>query len=155
MANTDDHDRFEHWYRREPSAVLLSIHQCVAALRAGEIGPKDAAELIEALLGADVHIQKRKPGQRTLETNQGIKCRNAALKHVAKNFFTGRCISVQAADLAQELTRYHATAWQRDRQLAECPARYTGTPRAFLFRILKLIDAPLSARTIRRILATS
>lgn len=131
------------------------LRWCAAALRAGDIGPQDAADLIDALLNGEAGPLKPRPGQRTYRTIQNIKRRDALLKEAAAKFFPGQHVSQPAFRLASDLAHYHATAWQRDRLCPECPAQYADKLRVLLFQILKCIDAPPSGRTIRRILAGS
>lgn len=50
------------------------------------------------------------------------------------------------------VARYDATAWRRERLLAECPPQRVGRPEEFAWKILRSYGRTPSSRTIRRIL---
>jgi hypothetical protein len=57
--------------------------------------------------------------------------------------------------LHRELSRYHATAWQRERVYYHCRERHLGTLYEYLWRALKAHDHVLAARSLRFVLAKS
>jgi len=58
----------------------------------------------------------------------------------------------QAELLSKKLSRYRATAWQRDQFCIACPQRHARNLQALLWEILKLEDAQLSWESIRKVL---
>ena len=98
---------------------------------------------------------KRAPGQRTLQTYAALAERDRLLREAAERFLGGLSVAAQAECLHMQLSRYSASAWQRERVHEQCPDRHLGTMHECLWAALKLHDHVLSTRSIRLILATS
>ncbi len=132
------------------------------SLRNGTLGPQDRdllATMIERIAaGEDAAAAlgvKRAPGQRTLRTCAALAERDRLLREAAKRFYGGLPVAAQAQHLHVQLTRYSAIAWVRERACEACPDRHRGTIHELLWRVLRLHDRVLSARSLRLILATS
>ena len=115
--------------------------------RLGEWLTGDGGEHLEQALGI------MNTGQRCRATVRAFSQRDALIRQTAPLYFPGLRKSLQGELLAEPLGRYHASAWERERNLAECPAKRVGTIYEACWQILKLVDCPLSARRIRGILA--
>lgn len=98
---------------------------------------------------------KTKRGQRSTATRAALDQRDRLLREAATRFHGGLPKAAQAQRLHTQLMRYRASAWERERCAESCPGRHLGTIYEFLWRVLKLADRGLSARTLRLILATS
>jgi hypothetical protein len=141
----------------------MRLRRIAAAIRAGRALDREdehwlATVLDRILTGepADVALGlKARPGQRTWHTRAVLTERNRLLKEAARRFLSGLSLAEQAHRLSIELSRYRATAWQRERTSDHCPNRHHGTIREFVWRALKLHDRPLSARSLRLVLAAS
>lgn len=94
------------------------------------------------------------PGPRSISTARNNAERIELINQAAHEFFQHHSEAAQAEAIRFELDKYRSTAWIRDRETDKCPAR-AGTLRGILWQILKLRDWSLSARQIRRFLATS
>lgn len=133
----------------------------VSSLRTGTLSPEDREQLADMLdriaNGADAAAAlglKRSPGQRTWRTCAVLAERDRLLR-VAAARLAGLSITEQAMALHTELSRYHATAWQRERTYECCPERHAGKITELLWNILKVHDHLLAARSIRLVLAKS
>ena len=109
-----------------------------------------SGEPADAALGVKVG-----PGQRSWETRAALDQRDRLLRDAAKRFLGGLSVAAQADRLHKELSRYCASAWQRERTYERCPDRHRGSMHECLWLLLKLHDRVLSARSLRLILATS
>jgi hypothetical protein len=98
---------------------------------------------------------KARPGQRTWRTCAALAERDLLFREAAARFLGGLSLAEQAQRLSVELSRYHATAWQRERASDLCPDRHRGTIRECLWRVLKAHDRVLSERSLRLLLAAS
>ena len=133
-----------------------------ASLRNGTLGPEDRdllATMIERVAcGEDPAAAlgiKRGPGQRSWGTRTALDQRDLLLREAAERFLGGMSVAAQAQHLHVQLTRYSATAWARERVCEECPDRHQGTIHELFWRVLKLHDRVLSARSLRQILAAN
>jgi hypothetical protein len=98
---------------------------------------------------------KRKPGQRNWRTCEELAERNRLLRSAAERFLGELSVAEQAEVLHRQLCRYRASAWTRERTCERCPDRHLGTLHELLWRVLKLHDHILAARSLRLILAMS
>ena len=140
----------------------VRLSAIAADLRVGALDPETREQLAESLeriaAGEDAATAlgvKRAPGQRTLQTCAALAERDRLLREAAKRFLGGLSVAAQADRLHKELSRYCASAWQRERVCEQCPDRHLGTLHECLWTVLKLHDRVLSARSLRLILATS
>ncbi len=90
-------------------------------------------------------------------SNERRARRNDELCEHAARYCQGR-----AAMLAGEITRYERSAWRHDRDRAEMPPSYVGTPRELLFRAFRENDSiephrdmPTSVKHLERIISRS
>ena len=148
--------------QRPPMESHAHLAAMVDDLRREALTPENRDRLAEmlgrAVAGVDAAEAlgiKRKPGQRTWQTGEALVERDHLLREAAAQFLTGLSVAGQARRLHLEWSRYHAGAWQRERVLERCPDRHVGTVRELLWRVLKLHDRVLSARTLRLMLARS
>ena len=140
----------------------LRLSAIAADLRAGALDAEAREQLAESLeriaSGEDAATAlgiKCSPGQRAWRTRTALSERDRILRNAAARFFKGLSVAAQADRLHKELSRYYASAWQREQICAQCPDRHLGTIHKFLWRALKMHDRVLSARSLRLILATS
>lgn len=133
------------------------LDSIAAALRAGVPLDEDdierAATAIESFARGEV--ARAEPGQRHPRTQAALAERDRLLCEAAETYFGNLTDNGRAAALHGALDRFATTAWLRERVLDECPARHLGTVREACWRALKLHEHVLSARAIRRKLATS
>jgi hypothetical protein len=141
-----------------PHARLVAA---AAGLRSGTLAQEDRDQLADTIErianGEDVATAlglKRSPGQRTWHTCAALAERDRLLRAAAARF-AGLSITEQAMALHKELSRYHASAWQRERAHDRCPDRHLGTIHEFLWRALKAHDHVLAPRSLRLVLAKS
>jgi hypothetical protein len=139
------------------------LRRLAAAIRTGRAPDHDdrewLADAIDQVLAgepADAAFGlKARPGQRSWRTCAALAERDRLFREAAARFLGGLSLSEQAHRLSVELSRYHATAWQRERTSDLCPDRHLGTIRELLWRALKANDRVLGDRTLRLVLATS
>ena len=117
--------------RLHPHARLAAV---AASLRAGTLDPETREQLAESLEriaggedAATVLGVKRAPGQRTLRTYAALAERDRLLREAAERFLGGLSVAAQADCLHKQLSRYSASAWQRERVCEQCPDRHRGT----------------------------
>jgi hypothetical protein len=68
-------------------------------------------------------------------------------------FYPSQSVSAQAQRIWSRSIRYAASAWIRDRNRAEMPAQYGGTPHEWLWRAFGSGAAmPIGERQLRHIL---
>jgi hypothetical protein len=153
-------DPLAAWTAANSPLARLAI--LAARLRMGILDPQTREQLAESLEriadGEDAAAAlgvKRGPGQRTLQTCAALAERDRLLRHAAERFLGGLSVAAQAEFLHKELLRYSASAWQRERTFEGCPDRRRGTIYECLWRVLKLHDRVLSARSLRQILAAN
>jgi len=85
---------------------------------------------------------------------EGIRERNAALAELGERHFGALSTSGRSKGIARLSRRYAAANWPHDALRPEMPARYRGTPRAYLWRAFKSgAPMPLCERQMRNILA--
>jgi len=141
-----------------PAARLRRI---AVAIRAGHAPDRDdelwMATVLDRILAgepADVAFGlKAGPGQRTWRSCAALAERDRLFRAAAARFLGGLSLAEQAHRLSVELSRYHATAWQRERASDLCPNRHLGTIREFLWSALKQHDRLLTGRSLRLVLA--
>jgi hypothetical protein len=75
--------------------------------------------------------------------------RDDLLRAAANRFYAGSTRWMAAKGLEKDLARYACSAWRNEKDLADPPS---GTIKEYLWRILKLIDQPIGAKQIDRIL---
>jgi hypothetical protein len=157
--------------QRESEAKLLDrttrpaerLRRIAAAIGAGRALDRDdefwlATVLDHILTGEapDVALGlKAGPGQRTWQTRAALAERDRLFREAAARFLGGSSLAEQAHRLSIELSHYHATAWERERAYDRCPDRHLGRLGEFLWHALKRHDRPLSARSLRLVLAAS
>ena len=144
---------------KNPHVRLSAI---AAELRVGALDSEAREQLAESLeriaSGEDAATAlgvKRAPGQRSWGTRIALDQRDRLLRGAAECFLGGMSVAAQAECLHKTLSRYCASAWQRERVCEQCPGRHRGTIHELLWRVLKLHDRVLSVRSLRLILATS
>ncbi len=81
--------------------------------------------------------------------------RDRYLIAAADHYCVGLSDNAAADYLLAKLGLYRATAWQRDRAEALCPARQRGTIREFFWMILKARDRLPGQRLVREVLRAS
>ncbi len=97
---------------------------------------------------------KLRPGQRSLRTRAAHEQIDDLLRHAAASpRFENLPIAAIARKISRELTNYASTAWLREKKCGECPPRRVGSIYEIFWNLLRIRDKPLTARTIRRILA--
>jgi hypothetical protein len=93
-------------------------------------------------------------GRRRWRTVNAIQRRNAILRTIAAEFFPDMKPARQGQEIARELRRYAATGWRFDQDKAACP-HPEDSLRAHFWLLMRESGTGLSARRIRKILATS
>ncbi len=84
---------------------------------------------------------------------EGMRVRNTALRELAARFFANGSVSAKAAHIKTLSQRYAASGYRFDRDRAEMPVHYCGTPHEWLWRAFKSGAAmPLGDRQLRKIL---
>ena len=148
--------------RRASIDPYARLAAAAANLRNGALDPETREQLAESLeriaAGEDAAAAlgvKRAPGQRTLQTSTALAERDRLLREAAERFLGGLSVAAQAECLHKQLSRYCASAWQRERVCEQCPDRHSGTLHECLWAALKLHDRVLSTRSLRQILAAS
>jgi hypothetical protein len=121
----------------------------LAALVAGAVGDvlEGAAESLDEALGI-----KAGPGQPSVASAWRYRERDGELRRAAARFFPHLRPVDQADRLAAALRRYASTRWPRERSRSAPPESALGTLDGALWRVLKLVDSPLSSDRIERIL---
>ncbi|WP_375764117.1 hypothetical protein ACE10X_07025 [Bradyrhizobium sp. Pha-3] len=118
------------------STPASELQRIVEAIEAGEELTLEQRRAVAAALRRDV--------PRFAE-------RDALIVGVRSRFFHNRADLDAAHEIAAGLNRYASTAWLRDRSAQTCPARIAGTEKGAFWQILKVVDRPLSAERIRKI----
>jgi hypothetical protein len=120
------------------------LRRVADALRAHpDIAPGDAlvvADLLETLALAPPPTFKEKRARR-----------DDLLRAAADRFHAGSTRWMAARGLGKGLARYAGSAWRDEKDLADHPS--AGTIKEYFWRILKLIDQPIGAKQIARILS--
>jgi hypothetical protein len=91
-------------------------------------------------------------GQRLPQTLEAISLRNRLLVEAAALFMPGQSALMQAQGLHRAICRYAQGGWRRHRTSDQCPERLVGRVEGHCFAILRVRDATLSVRSIRRVL---
>jgi hypothetical protein len=121
----------------------VALQRVAEALRTHpDIAPGDAlavADLLEKLALAPPQTFKEKRARR-----------DDLLRAAANRFYAGSTRWMAAKGLGKGLARYAGSAWRDEKDLADYPSG--GTIKDFFWRILKLIDQPIGAKQIARIL---
>jgi hypothetical protein len=130
-------------------AAAIELVNCVALQRVAEalrahpdIAPGDAlavADLLEKIALAPPPTFKEKRARR-----------DDLLRAAADRFYAGSTRWMAARGLEKGLARYAGSAWRDEKDVADYPSG--GTIKEYFWRILKLIDQPIGAKQIARIL---
>jgi hypothetical protein len=124
-------------------ANRVALRRVADALRAHpDIAPGDAlavADMLEKLALAPPPTFKEKRARR-----------DDLLRAAAGKFHAGSTRWMAAKELEKGLVRYACSAWRDEKDLADHPS--VGTIKEYFWRILKLIDQPIGAKQIARIL---
>ena len=84
---------------------------------------------------------------------EAIRQRDAALRELARHFYSGLSTAAQAREIHRLAVRFAASAWLRQRDAESAPAVYAGTPFQFLWSAFKSgAVMPLSERQLRHVL---
>jgi hypothetical protein len=85
---------------------------------------------------------------------EAMRRRDAALRELARTHFPEATPSAQARQIHTLAVRYGASAWLRDRALAEMPQRYRGRANGWRWRAFRAgAPMPICERQLRTILA--
>ncbi len=85
---------------------------------------------------------------------EGMRVRDAALRTLAERFYPGESTTARAAAIVALSDRFASANWPIDREHAEMPARYRGTPKEYLWHAFRSgAPMPLGERRLRSILA--
>jgi hypothetical protein len=124
-------------------ANRVALRRVADALRAHpDIAPGDAlavADMLEKLALAPPPTFKEKRARR-----------DDLLRAAADRFYAGSTRWMAARGIEKGLARYAGSAWRDEKDLADYPSG--GTIKEYFWRILKLIDQPIGAKQIARIL---
>ncbi|MCA1503811.1 hypothetical protein [Bradyrhizobium sp. NBAIM02] len=103
-------------------------------------------------IDAELVGQERVDGRgRTLpDERSAIVFRNWSFYEGATVFFPGKASASAARELSRRFQRYRDGAWRRHRAAEHMPAKLDGRLEALFWHILKIRDAAVSERTIRR-----
>lgn len=127
---------------------ILADHpgDSAAELRAAVQRVLDGDELsLDAALGL-----KPAAGQRSWKTTASIEERDRLIRETAAQYFPDKSIREKADSLAKGLERFRVGAdWQCSRYLDACP--YPQGLKANFWLILKVLNRPLSAESLRKI----
>ena len=78
--------------------------------------------------------------------------RDAELRDLAEKFFAGEKPCVRSREIALISRNYAGSAWRNDRNRADMPSYYEGTPKAYLWRAFRSgANMPLGERQVRNI----
>jgi hypothetical protein len=146
--------------------AALRIGRLAAALERGEaLAVDDAAVLATSLrayldgavgsLDAALELRPTAAGQRTWRTRAALPERDAILREAAARLFPKLTATEQAKALETALARYAASAWQRERAMAELPPRHKGRLEECLWQTLRAEPRALGRERIRKILVAS
>ena len=84
---------------------------------------------------------------------EGMRCRDAALREIARRYVPNEVISAQAAHIARLSRRFEVSCWRVDKLQSAMPAHYVGTPKELLWVAFKSgARMPLGDRRLRSIL---
>ena len=95
------------------------------------------------------------PGQRSVETTEALARRDALIRDCVSIHYGEHSDSAAAELLQVDLARYAASAWRHERDADKVPDHRRSKPSGYFWRILQIDEHVLSARQIRRVLATS
>jgi hypothetical protein len=143
-------------------AAALALLRISENLAAGQpVSPKDAdffvAAIEEWLRGNNFTAAfglKLAAGEADPRKIMANSWRDELIRRAARDFFEHLSPARRAEELHRAWMNYFKGAWQHDRKLTDCPARYAGNLESILFQISTLKLRALSERQIRRILAT-
>lgn len=96
---------------------------------------------------------ERQPGQRSVKTIVATARRDQWFRAAAAKYFAGLSRPKQAAKLHEGFIRYRDSAWRRESNEAECPARHHGRVTGFYWQILKARDRAISRKTVHQIIS--
>ena len=83
-----------------------------------------------------------------------MRRRDAALRNLARGLSAGQPVGALAREIHVMSKRYGASAWRIDRDRADMPAAYEGTPRQHLWEAFRSgAPMPLGDRQLRNIIA--
>jgi hypothetical protein len=84
---------------------------------------------------------------------EAIRKRDAALRELARRFYSELPIAAQAREIHRLAIRYASSAWLREREAIAPPAGYEGTRLQWLWAAFKAGAAmPLGERQLRHVL---
>jgi len=84
---------------------------------------------------------------------EAMRLRDAALRELARRFYSELSISAQAREIHHLALRFASSAWLRDRDAEAPPAAYEGTPLQWLWAAFKAGAAmPIGERQLRHVL---
>jgi hypothetical protein len=84
---------------------------------------------------------------------EAIRKRDAALRELARRFYSELSIAAQAREIQKLAIRYASSAWLRERAAAAPPATYEGTHLQWLWAAFKAGAAmPIGERQLRHVL---
>jgi hypothetical protein len=92
-------------------------------------------------------------GRRTPADILSRASRDHLLRLATERFFAELSARAAAELLCVRLARFRAGSWRRDRSEDLCPAKHHQRLEGLLWQILRVRDAPVSSRTIRKALA--
>jgi len=85
---------------------------------------------------------------------EAIRCRNGALRALARDELPGSAVHAQARLIHRLALRYAASGWRFHQQLEMPPPTFRGTPNEHLWRAFKSgAPMPIGQRQLRNILA--
>lgn len=117
------------------------------------------AEMLAA--GAELNAEQRLTAIAGIDALRELTLRSSRAEYDAliiecrRKFLADRRDRDAAREIEIGLNRYRASAWQRDRSDAACPARLRNTIKGAYWAILRAREREISAERIRKILARS
>ena len=86
---------------------------------------------------------------------EAIRRRDAALRELARRFYSGLPTAAQAREIHRLAIRYACSAWLRERDAVSPPPAYEGTHLQWLWAAFKAgATMPLGERQLRHVLGT-
>lgn len=140
--------------------AAVNLRDSAAALRRLNGGHHHAlADLLDAIDAGRAEIRETiRPGQRSAATRERQAERDRLIREAAPRLYPELRPSQAAQLMARDMARYASAtwrAWSGGRAAETCPPSLEHDARGVAWRLLKAGSDIPSARTIRRILATS
>jgi hypothetical protein len=134
-----------------------NLQRLEAALRSSQaLDRADAALLLDGLAAGSLDRAlglRPSPGERSAAARSAQADRDALIRNMAAEYFSGMPASTCAEMIAGRLGRYRGGGdWRADR--SKDAISYLNSVRGRCWQILKKVDRDLSVRRIREILAT-